>query len=647
MSARCTAQGRFPFAASIALLLVAISLLSAPGVSAKSARYQRFDVDVVLQADGSYHVTETQVVGFVDGPFGQGYRSIPVARTNGITNLSVSEIVDGVAVAYRETGGTAGARQARTFEVDAGATDVNITWWFDPAYSESRTFVVEYDMVDALRVYTGETPPNQQVWFTAISAELTSETPIDASRLTVTLPEPVDLAAVVVESDGPDIAQQLSPDGRVFTWEKTGFGSGDDFTVRLQFPIVLPEVAAPSWQAEDDAKRAREERSESRQSVLHVMMLAAGLVLLAGGGIGLYGLWYTRGRDPHTGLVADFLPNPPDNLSPGAAGALVDEYANESDIVATLLDLARRGEITLTDIGLLGPNKRATGHDYLLEVKSPGENHAPHEQRMLRAVFGANMAPGSKARLNEIAGRVINNYPEFRNDLYAELVKRGYFNRSPEATRRSWKLTGFIVAVAGGLGAVAGWLVLDAFAFIPGIAIVAMGLVAWRLASAMPRKTPAGAEAAAKWSAFKRYLASIERYENLAESRQIFDRHLAFAVAFGLERSWVEKFARVATPIPTWFGPGDVLAPEGHGSWGTGNWGQPGTGGGVNLPDIGLPGLPDFSSASKKASGGLQSGSSGLMNLLKIAGAIIEIASAFSGGGGKGGSSGGGRGGFS
>ena len=67
----------------------------------------------------------------------------------------------------------------------------------------------------------------------------------------------------------------------------------------------------------------------------------------------------------------------------------------------------------------------------------------------------------------------------------------------------------------------------------------------------MPRKTPAGAEAAAKWRAFRNYLDSIERYEKLDEAQGIFDRYLPYAIAFGLESSWVDKFSRVPTASPT------------------------------------------------------------------------------------------------
>jgi hypothetical protein len=82
----------------------------------------------------------------------------------------------------------------------------------------------------------------------------------------------------------------------------------------------------------------------------------------------------------------------------------------------------------------------------------------------------------------------------------------------------------------------------------------------------MPRKTVAGAVAAAKWRAFQRYLEHIDQFERLDTAQDLFERYLPYAIAFGLEKSWITTFSRVATPAPRWWGshigsfalPGDV-----------------------------------------------------------------------------------------
>jgi hypothetical protein len=639
--------------AFIAALVAGLGGFAPRTAEAKSALYERFDVDLVLLDDGAFDITETQVVAFDGGPFSKGHRSIPTARTGGMTGISVSEVIDGDTIDYEQVPNSELGSGDNQFSVTESTGTVQIYWTFESTYSDTRTFVLRYIVPEALRVYPDATPPNQQIWRTMVGSELTEETPVDSSHVTISLPESVDLTAVVLESNGnADMPQQHSTDGQVFTWDHDAFSSGEELTIRMQFPIILENVPPPAWQAEDDAQRAREQSSNEQRAVIHLMLLAVGLLLVAGGGTGAYGLWYARGRDPHVGVVADFLPEPPDDLSPGTAGALIDERANESDVVATLLDLARRGDVTMTDIGLLGPNKRATGHDYLFELAKVEESAAPHELGMLKAVFGPRLEIGSKARLSQIAATVIASYPAFKEDLYQDLVRHGYFTHSPEATRKRWSRAGLIMAGAGILVGLIGWIAYDAWMLIPGVALTGLGLIFWRMGRAMPRKTEAGAEAAAKWKAFRRYLDDIEKYENLNESREIFDRYLPFTVAFGLDQTWVQKFARAEGATPGWFDWTDVAIPRGHGGWHTGGgaWtyggdssGSGGSGGGVDMPDFDMP---DLQGSSDSAGRALQSGSSGLMDVLKVAGAIIEIAAAFSGGGSDGGSSGGGGGGF-
>ena len=47
----------------------------------------------------------------------------------------------------------------------------------------------------------------------------------------------------------------------------------------------------------------------------------------------------------------------------------------------------------------------------------------------------------------------------------------------------------------------------------------------------------------ARWRAFKRYLQNLEKYTKVEEAAEIFERYLPYAVAFGLEQSWIRKFA--------------------------------------------------------------------------------------------------------
>lgn len=631
------------------LLALMLALSVTHGAEAKSARYRQFNADLTLLADGRFHVRETQTVDFSGGPFVNGHRTLPTARTDGITNVTVAMVEDGEPISFTESSLEELANGGKRYAVVQMPGTVAIYWTFPAITNGSATFLLEYDMLAALRGYPNQSPANQQVWWTAVGSELTGETSVDSARVTVTLPRPVAANTVVADPLQGIDASSLTSDGQTFTWTHGAFDSGDDFTVRLQFPVLLPAYAAPDWQAADDAQREREAKRESRDAFVHLMMIAAGLLAIGGGSSGLYGLWYLRGRDPHVGLVAEFLPQPPDDLSPGAAGALVDEVANESDVIATLLDLVRRGVVIMSE----------TDRGYSFELKQPELATAAHERRMLDAMFGRDPKIGATTTLGTFGPRVRAAYDAYKQDLYDELIKKGYFPESPEKTRQRWIKAGWVTMLSALVVLIIGWIAFDASAFVPAIGVFIIGLVLRRLGRAMPRKTEAGAEAAAKWRAFKRYLTDIEKYEQIKETKRIFADFLPYTIAFGIDTNWVRAFARTDVAPSVWQGAGDVFLPTDVGNWGrphrgtmywgSGSGGSSGGsgGGGVTLPDLDMPNIPSLQKMSNRASSGVQSGSSGMMDLLKVAGAIIEIASAFSGGGGKGGSSGGGGGGFS
>ena len=70
---------------------------------------------------------------------------------------------------------------------------------------------------------------------------------------------------------------------------------------------VTPIPQGPAWQQADDAQRIREQDRASRDALLKLLLAGAALLTLTAGGVGLFGLWYTRGRDPGVGAVASYL----------------------------------------------------------------------------------------------------------------------------------------------------------------------------------------------------------------------------------------------------------------------------------------------------------------------------------------------------
>lgn len=384
---------------------------------------------------------------------------------------------------------------------------------------------------------------------------------------------------------------------------------------------------------------------DASEAWLHLIFIIAMLVVGVGGFVTIVILWFVRGRDPATGLVADILPEPPDDLPPGAAGTLLDEHADHQDVVATLLGLGRHGAIQIVDRVTQDPeNERARGHDYLLIARDPGKVVSRLERDLLQVLFGHIPEPGEEVHLRDVKHRFDAHESEIRDDLYQEMVDRQYFVRAPQETRRRWKRLSWIGLISSIVIGLFLTIRVDPFAIATTIAAVAIWAGLLRMGKAMPKKTAFGAESAARWRAFRRYLESIEQHGALEEARDIFDRYLSYAVAFGIERDWIRKFANVGTSSPGWFREiavpgGDVLAGDvlidtwtagrmiGHigsasGSASGGDIGVPN----VDLPDIGMPEWPDggLQGMADVMGGGLQGTSEGLAGMLDEAGSVFD-----------------------
>ena len=73
--------------------LVLVAMLATPGTaSAKELHWEQYDITIDLHNDGSFTVTEAQVISFDVGTFREGFAVIPLGRVDEITNVQVAEV---------------------------------------------------------------------------------------------------------------------------------------------------------------------------------------------------------------------------------------------------------------------------------------------------------------------------------------------------------------------------------------------------------------------------------------------------------------------------------------------------------------------------------------------------------------------------
>lgn len=251
--------------------------------------------------------------------------------------------------------------------------------------------------------------------------------------------------------------------------------------------------------------------------------------------------YLTHGRDPKGKGTVIAQYDPPIGLTPGEMGTLFDERAHHRDIVATIIDLAVRGFLTITEI----KSKKALGlgisADYQLDrlPKKDATKLKPHEKKVLDGLFDS----GDSVKLTELKGSFHTDLQAIRGSLYTQVRDQGYFYSNPNSIRISYVLGGLVLA---GIS-IFGFVMLIFGPFIAGLIIAAFGPF-------MPKRTDKGAEALWHAKGFKLFLEKAEKYRlQWQEKEHIFETYLPYAMAFGVAEKWSKTFEGMKQTPPTWY----------------------------------------------------------------------------------------------
>jgi len=225
------------------LLTILLAVLALLGTAAapepqRSVTYERYDVDIDIQRDGSLLVAETYQLRF-QGEFQTGFAEIPLDNVSDIVDVGVREGDR----AYVEEGSGPG-----TFSLERSYDAIRVDWEYEPTSgSETRTFVVEYRVLGGLWVY----PDVDWLTWKAVPADR-SGIATEASRVTVHLPAPVDPERLITWSKTVEATVQV-PDPRTVVFEsKAHIPDGTAFEVEVGFPHGLTSAEITDWQRRAD-----------------------------------------------------------------------------------------------------------------------------------------------------------------------------------------------------------------------------------------------------------------------------------------------------------------------------------------------------------------------------------------------------------
>jgi uncharacterized membrane protein YgcG len=268
-------------------------------------------------------------------------------------------------------------------------------------------------------------------------------------------------------------------------------------------------------------------------------------------------LWYRKGRDPRTGdpLVVAYAPPEEGgrSLLPAEAGTLIDERLDPQDLSASVVNLAVKRHITITEEKTEGLLFDKT--DYLLrKEKKADPSLPPIERLLLERLFEGH---GSEVRISDLKLKFYKNLGDLRKAAFEGLEEMRYFAANPLSVKSAYLRAGVLIVIAGMF---AGWLlqkIWGAESILFPISVAICGGIVILFSRFMPVKTLKGTKALGKIRGFEEFLmrAEKDRLERMNDPN-LFEKYLPFAISLGVSDRWAKAFEGVYQEAPRWYAPG-------------------------------------------------------------------------------------------
>lgn len=241
--------------------------------------------------------------------------------------------------------------------------------------------------------------------------------------------------------------------------------------------------------------------------------------------------WVAWGKEakPSPTIIAQY--EPPKHLRPAELGALLDGVVHAQDLSASIIDLAVRGYLKITET--------KEGKTFTLDrLPKNDSNLHPWEKKLLTACFGTSTSIASSS----LAFRLGSTQHSLRLSILKKLKADGYYRTAIGTNKLLYYALGLLLACAS--------IPLGDFAFdelntgIPFTFFLLSGIPFLLLAPFMNAKTAKGVDALAHAQGFRLFLKTAEKYRiHWQEKEGIFEEYLPYAMAFGVADKWSRALA--------------------------------------------------------------------------------------------------------
>lgn len=505
------------------LAVACVSWAAPPGAIAqeKSYDFERWETDIAVQKNGSLLVKETQVLNFT-GQFSFLNRELSSKKANFSEGRSYGRVRFKDIRVTNLDGTPAG--DVKVTKLGNGNTNIRIGF---SAMNEQKGWIIEYRQTGSI-VYAED---YDRLYFNVVSIDRT--VPIKSSKTTVRLPEGTDMERVkatqYVHENYPIPDVTSSREGDALVWTTGTIPPMAPFTIDVGFPKGVVQVPL--------TYRAGFGAGVIALAVLLVLLVSAGMIWT----------WWKKGRDVAAPELDVVRYMPPEDLKPMEVAFLIDEATGPGDITATIVDLAIRGRLVITEHEK-GKIRKRKEYGFQLRDATP-EGLDRFEKKTMDALFES----GHSVTQESLKNKFYTDVPGIYEAVKEQVLSKDLFDGDPTKvkSRYTWIGIALLLPIALVVWSVRwfdpGWL----YVFIPSLAIA--GLMTIIVGRFMSRRTAKGSEALSYVKGFKEYMATAEAEEMEFMTPANFQANLPYAMVLKVSQKWAEKFKDIYTSPPEWF----------------------------------------------------------------------------------------------
>ncbi len=194
--------------------------------------YDKYDVSIVINKDGSLSINETMVVVYYGGSFTYAYRAIPFYGFDDVVDVKVYELLENNSLIQY----TRGSYTPHTYMVKKDLDGVLIKWWYSKviAFSSTvtKTFILSYRVTSAVDVDSLK-GINYLDWYCLPNEHLF----IASSHINITIPFKFSSNELAINPQ-PDKIQYLS-DSVILSYILSNLDESETLEVYVGFPKVI------------------------------------------------------------------------------------------------------------------------------------------------------------------------------------------------------------------------------------------------------------------------------------------------------------------------------------------------------------------------------------------------------------------------